>query len=253
MAGFLGSGDLMADRFTSVGAATGYATWGNATKFAIKEEADIKTRISTGKTSYGNTLDTATIKKPAKISITLDDLDHTNLAVAFLGTSAAYTQSGSSIAVQPLTTASVLGRWSFLTTEFKNFTAATVAVYDDASKTTTYTEGTDYEFNYALGMLRPLVGGAITVSTVVYVDGDYGALSGNIVAGGVQPAIDVAFLLDGKNQVNGDSVEVRVVKATLAPTSEVDFFGEDFNTLELEGELQLPTGSSEAYTVSIYS
>ena len=253
MAGFLGSGDLRGDRFSSAGAATGFVDWGNATKFAIQEEAEIKTRKSTGKTTYGNTLDTATIKQPAKIMITLDDLNHTNLAIAFLGTSATYTQSASSIAVQTLTTASVLDRWSFLDTEFKNFTAGTVDVYDDAIKTTTYAEGTDYEWDYALGMLRPLTGGAITVDTVVYVDGDYGALAGHTIAGGVQPAIDVAFVLDGKNQVNGDNVDVRVVKATVAPTSEVDFFAEDFNTLELEGELQLPTGYTEAYTVQLSS
>lgn len=85
MSGYLGSGDLHMDRLTEDGLSTGFVLVGNATQFAITEETETKERISTGRDTYGQALDTASIKKPAKITITLDELNKENLAMALLG------------------------------------------------------------------------------------------------------------------------------------------------------------------------
>jgi hypothetical protein len=85
MSGFLGSGDLYMDRLADDGSDTGFSLAGNATQFAIQEETETKERISTGRDTYGQALDTASIKKPAKISITLDELNKENLSMALLG------------------------------------------------------------------------------------------------------------------------------------------------------------------------
>ena len=85
MSGFLGSGDLYLDRLANDGSSTGFVLAGNATQFAIQEETETKERISTGRETYGQALDTASIKKPAKITISLDELHKDNLAMALLG------------------------------------------------------------------------------------------------------------------------------------------------------------------------
>ncbi len=85
MSGFLGSGDLYMDRLAEDGSSTGFVLTGNATQFAITEESETKERISTGRDTYGQALDTASVKKPAKITITLDELKKENLAMALLG------------------------------------------------------------------------------------------------------------------------------------------------------------------------
>ena len=85
MSGFLGSGDLYMDRLADDGSSNGYILAGNATQFAIEEETETKERISTGRETYGQALDTASIKKPAKLSITLDEINKENLAMALLG------------------------------------------------------------------------------------------------------------------------------------------------------------------------
>ncbi len=92
MSGYLGSGDLYMDRLAEDGSNTGFVLVGNATQFAITEESETKERISTGRDTYGQALDTASIKKPAKISITLDELKKENLAMALLGDVAAMSQ-----------------------------------------------------------------------------------------------------------------------------------------------------------------
>ena len=85
MSGFLGSGDMYVDRLADDGTSSGFVLAGNATQFAIQEETETKERISTGRETYGQALDTASIKKPAKISITMDEINKENLAMALLG------------------------------------------------------------------------------------------------------------------------------------------------------------------------
>ena len=85
MSGLLASGNLRIDRKDATGASTGLLDVGNATKFEIQEESEVKERISTGTEDYGQVLDTVAIKKPAKISIEVNDLRADNLAMAFLG------------------------------------------------------------------------------------------------------------------------------------------------------------------------
>ena len=96
MSGFLGSGDLYMDRLAEDGTNTGFVLTGNATKFAIQEESETKERISTGRDTYGQALDTASIKKPAKVTITLDELNKENLAMALLGDVVALNQGAGS-------------------------------------------------------------------------------------------------------------------------------------------------------------
>ena len=92
MAGFLGAGDLLIDRLADDGSNTGFVLVGNATKFAINEESETKERISTGRDTYGQALDTASIKKPAKISIVINELKKENMAMALLGDIATLSQ-----------------------------------------------------------------------------------------------------------------------------------------------------------------
>ncbi len=103
MSGFLGSGDLYLDRLADDGSSNGFILAGNATQFAIQEETETKERISTGRDTYGQALDTASIKKPAKISVTLDELNRENLAMALLGEVADLSQGAGTGEVETIT------------------------------------------------------------------------------------------------------------------------------------------------------
>ena len=103
MAGFLGSGDLYGDRLDDAGVSTGFVLLGNAKKFAITEETETKERISTGKTTYGQALDTASIKKPAKIAILLDNFDKDTLAMALLGDAVTLNQGAATTQTETIT------------------------------------------------------------------------------------------------------------------------------------------------------
>ena len=113
MAGFLGSGDLYMDRLAKDGSSTGFVLTGNATKFSIQEESETKERISTGRETYGQALDTASVKKPAKITITIDELNKENLAMALLGDVAIMNQGAGTGESETVTAKS--GKFSQLT------------------------------------------------------------------------------------------------------------------------------------------
>jgi len=85
MDGFLGSGDLYIDRLTDDGQSSGYLSAGNAAKCEIGANAELKQLTGKGRTNYGQVLSTVSVQQPASLAITLNQIDKTNLAMAFLG------------------------------------------------------------------------------------------------------------------------------------------------------------------------
>lgn len=242
---FLGGGDLYIDRLTDAGASTGFLLTGNATKFEIKSESDIKEQTSKGRDTYGQVIATANLPKPSTIKITLNQLDPETMAMAFLGDKAALSVAGGSVADEAVT--AKLDKWVDLAK--RNIDDESVVV-QDVTDTTTYVEGTDYEINYRLGMIKALSTGDISDGDVLHADYDHSAETGSEIEGATQPLIKAKLKLDGKNYVNGKNVLVNVYYAELKPSSAVDFLSDDFLPLELEGTLRTPDGKDHPFKVT---
>ena len=239
MAGFLGAGDLLIDRDLQ----GGFLYVGNATQFAINEtEADVKERISKMRDTYGQALDTVTLAKPPKITITIDEFDVENLAIALRGIVEVLNQASGSVTNQEYTAKA--DKWIELG---KRKVSSVVVKSQD--ETTTYNEGEDYVVNTRLGLLKVLSSGAISDGATIKVSFSYEAVTGKRVLASRQAEIECALLLDGMNKVNGRDCTVRVYKAKLRPSAEVDFLADDFQSLTLEGTLVTPEGKTEPYVV----
>lgn len=242
MAGFLGAGDLLIDRDLT----GGFLYVGNATQFAINEtDADVKERISKMRDTYGQALDTVTLAKPPKITIAIDEFDVNNLAIALRGLIEVINQPSGSVANQEFT--ALADKWIDLG---KRQISNVVVKSQDES--TTYNEGDDYVVNTRLGLLKVLSSGSITDGATIKVSFDYGAVTGKRILASRQAEIECALLLDGLNKVNGKDCTVRVYKAKLRPSAEVDFLADDFQTLTLEGTLVTPEGKTEPYVVEYF-
>ena len=242
MSGFLGSGDLRFNRKVD-GVDQGWLSFGNATKFEIKENAEIKTRKSKQKSSYGQTLDSVPIKGDAEISITLDDIDKDNIALAFLGTVNVVAVTGSTVTAESVT--AKLG--TSIRTEQRKITSLVVS---ETTNTTPYVLDTDYEIEDAtMGLIKILSTGSITEGENLKLAYTYGSVAGSKVLGGTDSSIRVALMLDGENFSDQSEVLVDVWAAELSPQSGVDFLADDFATLELNGTLTTPTGKTSAYQV----
>lgn len=249
MSGFLGSGDLRFNRKVD-GAYQGWLSFGNAIKFEIKENAEIKTRTSKQKDTYGQTLDSVPIKGDAEISITLDDIDKDNLALAFLGTVSNVAVTGATVTAEPHV--AKLGA-SIRTVQRKISTV----VVKDVTGVTTYVLDTDYIIeNVTMGLIKIIDGGGISQEDVLHIDYTYGSITGSKVEGGTDASIRVALMLDGENFADQSPVLVDVWEAELSPQSGVDFLDDEYATLELKGTLTTPSDKSSAYAVetdTVYS
>jgi hypothetical protein len=244
MSGFLGSGRVYVNRKVN-GVYQGLKYIGNATKFEIKENSELKERVSKDRANYGSALNTVYIKKPAEINITLDDLDKDNLALVFLGTASAVSVSGSTVTDEVVT-----GYKDHMFQTAKRKISSVVLT--NSAGTTTYVLNTDYEIADAdLGLIKVLAAGAITDGQSLKIDYTYGGMTSDKVAGGTNANIIMKVLFDGVNQADQTKAVVNVWEAVLSPQSGVDFLADDFTSIELSGRANVPSGGAEAYTVEL--
>lgn len=238
--GFIGAGDVYIAPIDSTGARLKMVDIGNTTKLAIKPASDIKEQKSKKRDSYGQVLETAALQQPAELSVTLETVNRDGLRYAFMGTDAAYAQTSATV-VDEVTTAVLDGWVKIAKEEISSF------VLKNSGGTTTYVLGTDYDLNTRLGMYRAKTGGGITDAQSLKASYTAAAFTGAAIRGNTQPQIRAYLLLDGQNMVDNSIGVLEVWEVVLTPSSEFDWFKDDFNTIELSGKLKTPVGKSEPF------
>ena len=242
MSGFIGSGQVFGERIIA-GVGQGIVGMGNSTQFSIKENAELKTRMSKKTANYGSALDAVSLKSPADISVTFDDVNADGLQFLFLGEVSNINVSSAAVTNEAVTV--TLGK-GFITLS-DNISAITIT---DVTDTTTYTAGADYEVTDAeLGIITILDGGAITDGQVVHVNYTYAAKTGLSVAGGTNADIRLRLYLNGTNLATQKKTKVVVAEAVFTPQEGVDFQSEEFVTIPLQGIAVVPEGATAAYTI----
>lgn len=237
--GFIGAGDVYLRPFLADGTAGKLVDTGNTTKLTIKPNSDIKRQISKKRATYGNPLSQLALQQPAEIALTLETVNRTNLRYAFMGEDATYAQTAATVTNE--TAILRLDGWVQLANEELGPTV-TVSIASAAK-----VEGVDFEVNRRLGMIRAIPGGSITDLASATVGYTALAFTGAAIRGNVNPSIRAFLLLDGLNKVDDSVGILRVWEAVLTPTSEFDWFKDDFNTIDLAGTLTVPAGYSEPF------
>lgn len=238
--GFIGAGDVFIAPYTSATVLGKLVGVGNTTKLAIAPKADIKRQISKQRATFGNALVTFGLQQPAEISMTLETINRTSLRYAFMGEDAAYTQSSATVTAEA--TAAKLDGW----VQLANEEISAVALKKGA---TVLTLGTTYELNSRLGMFRVLSTNGQSVGEDDALTADYtaAAFTGAAIRGNVNPTIRAFVLLDGLNKIDDSIGVLRVWEALLSPTSEFDWFSDDFNKIDLAGTLNVPSSKTEPF------
>lgn len=238
--GFIGAGDVLLAVINSDGSEGKLVDIGNTTKLAIKPASTIKEQKSKKRDSYGQVLETAALQEPAELSVTLETVNREGLRYAFMGEDAAYTQAAGTVADE--VSEAKLDGWVQLSKE-----DISAVVITNSAASTTYVLGTDYVLNTRLGMYKALSTGAITEAQSLKVDFAHAAFTGARIRGNVKPQIRARVLLDGINKVDDSIGILRVWEVVLTPSSEFDWFKDDFNTIELSGKLKTPVGKTEPF------
>lgn len=213
----------------------GYGESLDADKFEIKPNSEEKTSDSKSHLDYGQARASAILPKPTEVSVELSASSVEALAMQFQGSVEAMTQASGTLTDQPVTVAAI-GVW--LHVSKRNLSDVAFAVKSEDGLTT-YTLGTHYEVNWSRGDIRfiPGAAGIPAAAAVVEVSGTYGAVDGKRIVGGSVTQIRTKIRLNGKNMVNGETVEAEVYDCTLGTSDGFDFLGSDFSAIKLSGKI----------------
>ena len=249
MAGMLLKGDVQIARLSSSLAFEGYNDVVNGTELTITPQSQEIERLSNMRESWGQTLDSAYKPQPTQIQLGVNDVPPYILGMTFLGDVTAINQTGDAVTDEVHTvSAATQDKWIQL--DNQNIVAAGFAVTNTAGDTT-YVAGTDYEVNVRLGLLKVLSTGSIAVGDI-HVDYTKAVITGTRVQGGLQPTIYARILMDGYNIYTGEHGLLTVWRASLTPTSPINFFAAEPITAVFQGKIIVPPNKAEGFTFEVY-
>lgn len=250
--GYLLEGDLYMAPFVA-GVAQALQGPFEGVTFAIEPNSTTVDMISRGRNSTGNILESVSSLQPTNFNAKFAEADANLLAMGLMGSVAAMSQTAGTFSNQ--TVVAKLGKWVPL--PFANIGAGALTISD--STPTALTEGTHYELNRHMGMIRVFPTGAGDgQQTVVAADevltisaGAYGALSGSRIQGGVAPDVRAMFVFDGRNRVDGANVKLTVWEAIMSASEAMDFLAGGFLTTALSGRMKKPVGKPAAFEMDV--
>ncbi len=242
----LGSGDVRIDLYDFVAQRyTGLSDSLEADKFEITPDAELKRKTSKSRSRYGQNIASTAIAKPTKIALTFSGLSAAALAMQFQGTLSQEAQGAGNFSAT--TVVAKLDKW--VTIGKRNIVESGFALAPATGGGSAFTKDTDYIVDYVNGRVKVLASGAIDADASLSVTGSYAAYSGLLVRGGTRAQIRARVIFEGVNQVDGQYVEVEAYEAVFMSNKGFDWLADDFNGIELDGELNVPDGKSEPYTI----
>lgn len=243
MSGLLCSGNVNIAILDDDGSFKGFMPVKNTVELKFTQgDSNEKTRVSKMKGDFGQALDTVFSPGADSLSISIDENDADVAGMAFRGTVAKV-----DVAAGTSQTAVVdvfAGLYVPISATAYNLTNVTVKDPDDPD--TTFILGVDYDLDAESGMIRKLAGGQLGEKASVSFS--YPAYSAMEVSPGVKQTINLRIIGRMKNLANGKDIFVNVPKVAAYPTSEVDWFSEDFVVTQLGGKIQSVNGQ-KPYTV----
>lgn len=226
---FSGQGALLlATRNATTGAAEGFREVGNVSALTL----GVETTTFEHKESCSGVrgIDLEIVQEiNVSASFTLESMSPENLALVLYGSSS--TVAGGSVTDEQIPL--YHDKWMPLA----NIDVSNVVVGDDATPTTTYVVGTDYEINLAAGSIKALSTGAITDGQVVFVDYDNGGHSEvEAVESGTPPTRWARF--EGLNTADTDKpVVIDFYKMSIQPLAELALITDEISQAEVESKV----------------
>lgn len=246
--GYLLEGDLYMAPFVG-GVAQALQGPFEGTVFSIEPQSETVDMISRGRNSTGQILESVSSLQPTNFNITFAEADPQLLAMGLMGSVAAITQASGNFTNQ--TVVARLGKWVPL--PFANIGAGALTIAD--SQATALVEGTHYELNRHMGMIRvfaaPAQAAVTEGETLTISAGAYGAQSGSRIQGGVAPDVRAMFILDGRNRVDGANMKLTVWEAIMSASEAMDFLAGGFLTTALTGRMKKPAGKASAFELDV--
>jgi hypothetical protein len=228
---YVGTGEVMFNRFDAAGAPTTYRHLGNVSKMEVTPSVT-KIEKKSSMNAARATIASAITETKMGLSLTLSEFDPKNVALALLGTTSVLSQASATKSDASLGNAT-LGDW--LNTGGLGITVTAVK-----TGSTTLVLGTDYEVKASSGMIRIL-----PTSTAVD-DGDPITWSGTIpaktytqVQGLTNGKIEGMLRYESSLDNNGPRQLIDIWRVQINPDGALGFLSDDFADIPLTGDVLL--------------
>jgi len=242
--GLLFAGDLF---FTMEDAEGNFGAWQQVEcdKLEISTPSEFKEKLSKGRTTYGQPFVSVPVAQPAEFSLTLSEVNREVFAMLLSGLLVPLTAVGG--AFTDLEVTAVHDKWVEIGAD--NIAAAGFTV-KDTTGVTTYDEGTDYEVNRRLGLLKVLSTGAIADAAALKASGSESAItSGARINGAQRYKTVMKWKLDGINLVDNRDVLVGANRAVVTSDAAYDFLQDEVSEAPLAGKLEIPAAGQAPFVI----
>lgn len=228
---YLGAGEIWFNRFDSSGNKTQWRHLGNVDKFELNPNVQLAEKYSSMNGARG-LLSRAVTQTGAELSLTLTEFDPENLALGFLGQTAAFSQISGTATDTAVT--GVVKKGQALDTGKRKITVTGVK----KAPSTALVLNTDYTVDSDSGLITALS----TSSTLS--DGDSLLWSGSypLIASTLIQALSNAIILGAMrfrsaSDATGPRYLVDVWKASISPDGALGFIGKDYGEIPMKASL----------------
>ena len=232
---FVGKGKLYFDRLTAAGVSTGERDLGNAPAVVITPNVEQLEHFSS-RTGIRSKDLSVNVQQSATVKFTLDEYTLDNIALAMYGDGPeAMSQGDGNVGAESITL--YHDRWIKLAQ--RNISVSSVGIPG-------HTEGTDYEVDTVTGRIKAKSTGTIADGEAVTVSYTFGAMTWNYASMFGRQDVQGLLRLVGTNDVGG-KYEVVMWSVKIKSTSDVNFIGDDWGTIDFEGEILDDTANHPDY------
>lgn len=236
------AGDVFVDILSAAGVRTGWLGPVNCTQLQLTHpEPDLIEAKSTKRGTFGQLEDAVALPNPVEVSAAFDEMPTEILQLAMQGSPSVLSQPAATS--EAFSVVAKVGKWVELGK--RQLSGVTVATPAGA------VENTDYQIDYAAGLLLAIEGGAIADDATVDGTLDAAAVTSDRISGATVSQISIAVKMHGTNQVDGKTGMLEVDQAIVSPTDAVDFFSGEFVAVTLSGKLKTLSGKSSPYTFDV--
>jgi hypothetical protein len=221
---YLGAGEIWFNRFDSSGNKTQWRHLGNCSKFELDPNVNTVEKYSSMSGARG-LLSRAVVQTGASVSLTLNEFDPENVALAFLGATTVAGLQTTGTATDLTTAPAIVKKGSALDTGKRKI----VVTSAKKSPSTALTSGTDYTYDSDSGLITILPGATnITDGDTLLWTGTYPTITTPIVQALSNALLLGALRFRSATDAVGPRYVVDVWRASMQPDGAIGFIGNDY-------------------------
>jgi len=235
---YLGAGEVWFNRFNANGAATQWRHLGNVSRLEPAQSVETLEKRSAMSGARG-LLKRVVTSTTSEVSLTLDEFDPENVALALLGTAAAFSQPSGTATDSAITGTVKKGQW--LDTGKLKITVTVVK----KAPSTVLVLGTDYEVDSDSGMIRILPGSStVADGDSLLWSGSYPAITSTQVHALANSRIEGSLRFRSASDAVGPRYLVDFWKVAITPDGAMALLTTEFGEITLKAAVQEDTTKS---------